>query len=258
MGHFRYSRLRVSAMIAASLLMVGAACSPDAASATLAELRQAVANSGSKMKNPVPWLRPGKTAASETDDLTSSLARAHGALTDESRRLPEVAAEIRRAEAVQAALLEVDDAALVAANIGASLASDATQSVSRSATVRSASDEKTMALLGEEILQDLICSVATDLMAPSEKSESDRHASGFTYMGDKSAAAIYKTLTGWAAGRLGAAFSRGFQWGAYGAALADDANRHLASIDGQIKSPDWQYTKAYIFVVRTCLAPPVR
>lgn len=100
--------------------------------------------------------------------------------------------------------------------------------------------------------------MATDMVAPPEATEVGKHASAFNYMQDKSADAIQSALKERAAGRLGAAFHWGFRWGTYGAGLANSANRHVASIGGQIESPDWQFTRAYIFVVKTCLAPPAR
>lgn len=258
MRHVRDSKLKLFVVVLAASLVLAAGCGPDAVRVSMAELKQAVVSSGAKIKNPGSWLQSGKTAASQTDDLTRALAKTRTELTDESRMLPEVAEQLRQGEALQAAIQEADAAAVVAGDIGASLASDAQRIVSRSATVRSPGEEETVAALGEDVLQDLICSVATDIMAPEEKSEADKQSSAFSYMADKSSTAIYKALTARAAGRLGAVFSRGFQWGTYGADLATDANRHIASIRGQIESPDLTVTKAYIYMAKVCLAPPAR
>ena len=129
MRHFQDSKLTLGAVVlAASLVATGCGSADDVARAYSSELAEAIAEAGSKMKNPVSWLKSGKTAASQTDDLSKKLATSPSGLTDQSRKLPELVAEIRRGQSVQTAIREVDATAVVASDIGASLSSDAIQS----------------------------------------------------------------------------------------------------------------------------------
>ena len=94
MRHFQDSKLTLGAVVlAASLVATGCGSADDVARAYSSELAEAIAEAGSKMKNPVSWLKSGKTAASQTDDLSKKLATSPFGLTDQSRKLPELVAE---------------------------------------------------------------------------------------------------------------------------------------------------------------------
>lgn len=260
MRHFRDSSLKLCAVVLTASLLTATSCSQadDVARTYSSDIAEAIASSTSKMKNPAPWLTSGESAVSQTDDLAKALAKPPAGLTDESRKLPVLAEQIELARTAQAVARKMDAAAVAAADIEAGLPSDARLGIVQNASVRSPGDEEVLGGIGEQILKDLVCSVALDMVAPPEAAEIEKHASEFNYMQDKSSDAIQSALKERAAGRLGAAFHWGFRWGTYGAGLVNSGNRHLASIGGQIESPDLYFTRAYIFVVRTCLAPPTR
>ena len=261
MRQLRNSKHLIGAVLLTASIVACTACSAadDAARAYAGQLSRAVGNTGAKLKNPAPWLQEGKSASSQADDLSRSLASAPEGLTDDARNIPELSQALARAQQTQNAIREVDSAAAQAGTIGTGLKQDAALSARRHATgFWNARDEQTMSSLGEQVLKDVLCSMATDVLAPEEAEDVQKYPTAFSYLGDKSSEAITRALLERAAGRVSRLFGAGFKWGAYAADLADDAARHQKSIAGQISSPDWTLTRAYIFVVRNCMAPPTR
>ncbi|MET3810093.1 hypothetical protein [Arthrobacter sp. UYEF3] len=257
MRQFRHCIITVFSLVVTASAVTAAGCSSNSYKAALDELERVVVSSASKVGNRTQWLQTGESAAAPAaDDLNRALTKARAALGNDAASQPDAVAALQRGESLHRAIRDAMSSASTATGTQLSLASEARQAVPAHATVRSASDESTVAKLGGETLHDLVCSAAMDSVAPADKKDFADRPFTFSYLRDKTPEAAAKAVAGLAAGRVGAVFSKGFQWGRYGTELANDANRHVTFMKDRIESPDLTVTRSYIYVVRSCLKPP--
>ena len=104
-----------------------------------------------------------------------------------------------------------------------------------------------------DTIRDTVCKLAGNQMTPGERDREGIFEIAIGALRDNLVSAAFSALS--AGGWTG--FEEAIVWGQWADGAIDEASAIVASIgDGSIQYPSGQWTRAYVYDVRTCHLPP--
>jgi hypothetical protein len=225
-------------------------------------LSTAVEAAAATIQNPIDWVGSETTGSNKILDMSILLEQRP---PGPSERLQDI---IRRGEEVQstaaaidAVVRDADKAASAIPGEARSLAESGASSGAQpgapaGAPLDHAPSRAHVAAATEQLLQDVICSIAVASLSPGETARFATGRALFTALTPLTTDALGAEIQRRTASDVTSAFAAQYPWAAHAERLLETADRYAREFEGEIKGPDLVITEAYVYGIRNCLERP--
>lgn len=237
-----------------------ASCSPDSGTSPAYEqdLSAAVEAAAATIQNPIDWVGSETTGSNKTLDMSILLEQRP---PGPSERLQDI---IRRGEEVQSTAAAIDAVVRKADKAASAIPGEARSLVESGSSSGAAPgvplghgpSRALVAAATEQLLQDVICSIAVATLSPGETARFATGRAIFTALSPLTADALSAEIQRRTASDVTDAFAAQYPWAAHAQRLLETADGHARDFEGEIKGPDLVITEAYVYGIRNCLERP--
>jgi hypothetical protein len=230
-------------------MVLTASCSAGSGSAVTYEqdLSTAVETTATAIQNPIDWVGSGTTGRSKALDMAILLEQRPPQPPESLREI------IQRAERVHRAAVAIDAVVRAADRDALAIPREAQSSVDTSDSTDSPKSRAAVTTVSQELLHDVVCSLANDRLSAGEKAQFATRRAIFSLFSPITPEALSAEIRRRTATDVLPDFAVRFPWDAHAGTLMEAARRQARNFEGQIEGPDLAITKAYVYGIRNCL-----